>query len=513
MKLLCLFLGLSLTAAASGRPNFLLLVTDDQRWDTVSVNDPKVALATPHMDRLAKEGVNFENGFVTTPICAVSRACILSGRYSRNNGIHEFLIPMTDAVFASSYPAQLKKAGYHIGQLGKYGVGATRAQIASFDVFHADCNQGPPFHDYRGKKVHDSEWLTLETRDFLDNIPKDKPFCLQVNYKAPHASSVVAEEDKGKLAHHTFDPLSAQVVEGFAKLPPSARKGFGHHVFLEEMGTEADYQRYRRTYLEKIASADRSIGEIRKLLERYGYDQNTIIVFISDHGTHYGEKKLGGKWTPYDQSLRVPFFLYDPRPNALKNVRLPQIALNIDIAPTLLDLAGLEVPPAMDGRSLAPLVRGAKPAWREHFFYEHQTSPVGVARPIARFMGVRNLAENYVRWTDEKPVVEEYYDLPNDSWEINNLINNPEKLGKIARLRGLFTEWEKQNPNTYAYHPYGPRPQTHARDIDWQRYRKAWPQAYEKIAAEVKRLGVSWDDALNNPETREAIGKATGWYY
>lgn len=513
MKPLFLCLCLTLTAVASERPNFLLLVTDDQRWDTVGVNDPEVALPTPQMDRLAKEGINFENGFVTTPICCVSRACILSGRYSRNNNIHEFIIPMSDAVFAASYPAQLKKAGYHIGQLGKYGVGATPAQIASFDVFHADCDQGPPVRDYRGKKVHDSEWLTLETRDFLENVPKDKPFCLQVNYKAPHASSVVADEDKGKLADHTFAPPGSQEVEAFAKLPPSARKGFGHHVFLADMGTEAKYQTYRRTYLEKIASADRSIGEIRKLLETHGHDKNTVIVFISDHGTHYGEKKLGGKWTPYDQSLRVPFFLYDPRPDALKGVRLPQIALNIDIAPTLLDLAGVAVPPAMDGRSLVPLVRGDKPAWREHFFHEHQTSPVGVARPIARFMGVRSLTENYVRWTDEKPVAEEYYDLPNDTWEINNLINHPEKLGKIARLRGLFTEWEKQNPNTYTYNPYGPRPQTNAPDIDWEQYRKALPQAYQKIAAEVERLGVSWDDALNNPQTRETIGKAAGWYY
>jgi hypothetical protein len=128
-------------------------------------------------------------------------------------------------------------------------------------------------------------------------------------------------------------------------------------------------------------------------------------------------------------------------------------------------------------------------------------------------MGVRSLSENFVRWTDEKPLAEEYYNLSNDRWEIHNLINDPAALGQAARMRRLFDDWEKRNPNTYSHNPYGPRPQTNAPGIDWQRYQKAWPKHYEKIAAEVRKRGVTWEEALNDPAMREAIGKAVGWYY
>lgn len=501
--------------AAAENPNILIFVTDDQRWDTVSVNNPEVALSTPNIDRLAEEGINFHNGFVTTPICAVSRASILSGKYSRNNDIHEFLIPMSEPVFKASYPALLKEAGYYLGQLGKYGVGATDEQIATFDVFHADVDQGPAFNTYRGKKVHDSEWLTLETRDFLASVPADQPFCLQVNYKAPHPSSKVAPEDEGKLAHHTFERVPTQRPEYFAPLPPSVKSALGALVFHDTIRPEKNYQRYRREVLEKIASVDRSIGRIRQELQQRGLDDNTVILFISDHGTHFGEKQLGGKWTPYEQSLRVPFFLYDPRPGALKAARLPQIALNIDIAPTVLHLAGLTPPEEMDGLSLVPLARGEATAWRDHFFYEHQTSPVGVPRPVARFMGVRSLTENYVRWTDEHPISEELYHLEADPWEVNNLANDPLWASKLQYWSERFDQWQTENPDTYPkhYNPYGPRPQTNAPGIDWKKYKKYWPDQYKQIAAEVERLGVTWEQALEDPNIRQQIGKKLRWYY
>ncbi len=505
-------------ASAAGdtvtRPNFILFVTDDQRWDAISANNPDLAIRTPHIDRLAAQGVNFTSGFVTTPICAVSRASILSGRYSRNVNVHQFLIPPSDEAFAKSYPAQLKRAGYYLGQLGKYGVGATGEQRASFDLFDADLAQGPPEREYEGRQLHDSEWLSSRTRDFLEQAPRDRPFCLQVNFKAPHPSSRVAPEDVGTLSHLVFDRLPTDNPVYFAALPGSARRGLGNDSYERNLIDEESYNNTYRTYLEKLLSVDRAIGRILGELRALGLAENTVILFTSDHGTHFGEKQLAGKWTPYEQSLRVPFIIYDPRaPEPFRGRSRSEIVLNIDLAPTLLDLAGLPIPQEMDGRSLAPLLRGESSDWRSHFFFEHQTSPVGVTRRIARNMGVRTLTEKYIRWTDESPRIEEFYDLPADPWEVHNLVANPMVVARVDRLRTLFEDWERSNPNTYDHAPYGPRPQANAPGLDWEKFKMAKPEVYQRIEAEIKALGITWEDARDDPELRAEISDRIRYFY
>ena len=147
----------TVACTAAERPNLLVLLSDDQRPDTLGCYAPDIPLATPNIDKLAADGIRFTNGFVTTPICAVSRACILTGRYSSSTGMTRFRSEMTDEVFENSYNIQLQQAGYYTGQLGKYGVAGPKTRTARYNFFDGQASQGPVFHEYKGKTLHDSE--------------------------------------------------------------------------------------------------------------------------------------------------------------------------------------------------------------------------------------------------------------------------------------------------------------------------------------------------------------------
>lgn len=519
MKLLlavcCLFLlVLSCTEKkeAVKKPNFLVILTDDQRMDALTSYNADLPIKTPNIDKIAQNGIRFTNGFATTPICNVSRACIQTGRYETNARMHQFETTMDDDVFYDSYPVQLGKAGYFTGALGKFGVGITEKQKTVFDVFDAQSGQGPAFRNYKGKKMHDSEWLTVKTEEFLDKVPENQAFCLQVNYKEPHMSSVPAPEDDEFLDHYMFERSPMDSPEEHAKLPEHVKNGFGRMCYFKDYLKGGDYNLYLRQYHEKIMSVERSVGEILQMLEERNIADNTVIIFLSDHGTHWGEKQLSGKWTPYDLSLRIPFIVYDPRPKALKTVVSDEMVLNIDIAPTLLDMAGIPVPETMDGKSLVPLIYNTKAKWRDHFFYEHFTSPAPV-RYIPRNVGVRTQKAKYVRWIDMNPPVEEYFDLTVDSDERTNLISNPEYKNQIVATRKLFDNWRRDNPSTYTYDVYGRRPQYGAKTIDWEKFKDVRSKEYKRIKAAVDSMEVSWEQALNDWEIRSEICLKTGYWY
>ena len=498
------------------RVNLLVLLTDDQKVDSLGCYKKEQPLPTPNIDKLASDGIRFTNGFVTTPICAVSRACILTGRYSCNTGMTRFRSVIKGKVLENSYNMLLQKAGYYTGQLGKYGVRASKETIARYDFFDGSQDQGPPFRDYKGKKLHDSAWLTQRTSDFLDSVPKDKPFCLQVNYKAPHASSVPAPEDDHLLDNYTFERHPLDNDKAAALIPEFVRGSFLDVCYRKAFNRDGDHNPFCRQYYEKIASVERSVGKIREMLKERGLADNTVIIFLSDHGAHFGEKHLYGKWSPYEPSLRVPFIVYDPRPQAQKCEVRNEMVLNIDIAPTLLDLAGVEVPEVMDGKSLIPLISDSRSLtsekWRDHFFFEHYHSGAK-GKYIARNEGIRTVDAKYLRWVDPPTPIEEVYDLKRDPDEISNLVNTPEQRELVKQLRSRFDAWRAAHPANFAHDPYGRWATFNAPEIDWEKFRKAKPEEYEKIAREVKKLGVTWEQAMNDWDTRSAIWKATGYYY
>ncbi len=500
------------TQTGEKRPNIIVMLTDDQRPATLTCYDEDSPIETPNIDRLATSGILFNNGFVTTPICCVSRASIITGRYAANHRMHNFNTPIDDSIFADSYPAHLKNAGYFTGALGKHGVGVTQLVRESYDVFEAQAGQGPAFRDYQGKKMHDAEWLTVKTFEFLDQVPEDQPFCLQVNYKEPHGTSVPAPEDDDLLENFFFERVAMDSEEEFKKVPLRVQQGLSRWAYDNEYNKDGDINWFMRMYHEKIVSVERSVGIIMKGLEERGLAENTVILFLSDHGYHYGEKQLSGKWTPYDESLRIPFIVYDPRNKNHKGEVLDEMVLNIDLAPTILELAGLEVPATMDGRSMLPLMQGKEESWRTVFFFEHYCSPPPIPVYLPRHEGIRTGTEKYVRWVDMGNVVEEYFHLDNDPLEAKNLVGDPEYASGLKAISKSFDQWRDENPVNYEHKPDG-LPHFDSKDIDWAYFAEKLPEKYARIKAEIDRLGVTWQQAEDDWEIRYEIGlKAEYWY-
>ena len=498
-------------AAEEERPNIIVLLTDDQRMDSLSCYDADCAIQTPHIDRLADEGVRFENGFVTTPICAASRACIITGRYASSNRMHDFGTPIPEDVFQDSYPARLKEAGYFVGALGKYGVGVNEIVRKTFDVFEAQASQGPRFREYQGKEMHDAEWLTVKTMEFLDVVPENTPFALHVNYKEPHGSATPAPEDKGRLDHYNFERAETDTPEAFAKLPALMEGSLGHLNYY--YGGDDDAMNLRkRNYYEMILSVDRSVGEIVKGLKSRGLAENTVIIYLADHGLHLGEKQLGGKWTPYEESLRIPFIVYDPRNPARKGKVFKEMVLNIDVAPTVLELAGVDVPEGMDGRSLVSLLDGEERSWRKHFFFEHYCAPPHVSSFIPRNEGIRTETAKFIRWIDFGRVEEEYFDLVRDPLETQSLVGNSEYKPDIETLRREFAQWRAENPSNYE-HVHNGIPHFGTMNIDWVKFEEASPEVYGRIKAAVESLGVTWEQAEEDWDIRRQVSKKAKWWY
>lgn len=501
-------------AAKDERPSFLILLTDDQRVDSLSCYNAQSPIKTPAIDGLAERGMRFTEAFVTSPICAVSRATLLTGRYARNARVHEFNVPIPPDIWEKSYPALMAKGGYFVGQLGKYGVGIRRDEREIFGMFDASVDQGPPFREWRNENLHDSEWLTRRTADFLDAVPTGQPFVLQVNYKAPHSSSAVAPEDEGKLAKVDFARRPNETKEAHAKLPSEVRNGFGAHCYRREVNLGGDHNAYLRAHYEKILGVDRSVGAIMAELKARGLDDKTIVIFTSDHGTHFGEKLLGGKWTPYEESLRVPLIVADPRAAAdRRGVESAALVTVMDIAPTVLDMAGLPVPADMDGRSLTPLLQGDEKGWRDHFFFEHRTSPAKAGRPIPRNLGVRGVSTKLFRWLDPDPPVEVLHDLAADPLEETNQAEDPTMESERKRLAGLLDQWLAAHPDTYSYDSYGRRPQSGSPELDWEKFKQAKPKEYNRIASAVEKLGVTWEQAMSDDDIREKVSSAAGYWY
>ncbi|MFO7616937.1 MAG: sulfatase-like hydrolase/transferase, partial [Bacteroidales bacterium] len=202
LKYLAFLPGLGMMAGScakpeSEKPNFLILISDDQRWDQLSCADHPIIpeLRTPNLDRLAKQGSYFTNAFVTSPICTVSRASILTGRYAASHGMNHFNTPLDQEVLAKSYPALLRGNGYLTGILGKWGIGVEGTEQA-FDVFNAWADQGRYFHDTDTGRIHNSEWLAAKARNFLESVDPAVPFCLTVCFKSPHHPYQPDERDK-----------------------------------------------------------------------------------------------------------------------------------------------------------------------------------------------------------------------------------------------------------------------------------------------------------------------------
>lgn len=426
------------------RPNILVLISDDQRWDQLSCADNPLIpeLKTPHIDRLAQRGVYFRNAFITTPICAVSRASIMTGMYASTHGMNHFNTPIKAEVLSKSYPALLHDNGYRTGILGKWGMGIDGTEDI-FDTFNAWRKQGKYFHDTEDGRIHNAEWLARRAREFLESGSPDKPFCLTVCYKSPHHPYQPDERDKDLFEEVRIQKRETDTPEGYQAMASHVmEESLNRWCYFDERRDEATKDKFEKDFLRCVMSLDRSVGKIMQTLQDLKLDKNTVVVFLSDHGYLWGEHGLGGKWLLYEESIRVPIIIQGPGiPKTMLGTKLDHLALNIDIAPTILDIVGIPIPPEMDGMSLVPHLRGKPAPSREDFFMEH-VDVIDVENPIPDSRGVRSDEWKYIRYVNVEPEVEELYHLKVDPLESHNLANDSDYAEIRDRLRKRYDDYQ-----------------------------------------------------------------------
>jgi arylsulfatase A-like enzyme len=431
---------LIVSAQRRQRPNIVFVLTDDQRWNTLGcMGDSRIQ--TPNVDRLGGQGVLFENSFVTTAICCASRASIFSGLHERSHGCVDFATSLHGEDRPNTYYNLLRKAGYRTGFIGKYGVGNAMPE-EDFDYWRGFPGQGRSENQRDGKIVHLTRIMTEQALEFLDSR-SEEPFCLSISTKAPHADDpdprqYIPEADLGDLYRDQ-------------RIPPPPTFGLRHAENLPEFlraentelrkrwrirfDTDEHFQTMVRNYYRLITGVDRLVGRLTQRLEERGLSRNTVIIYSSDNGYFLGERGWADKWLMYEPSIRTPLVIYDPRVGKMGS-RRREMALNIDIAPTILDLAGVEVPAHIQGRSLTPFVSGGL-VWREReLFYEHHFTQRTI---IPRSEGVRTSDWKYIRYIDAEPLNEQLFRFSRDPNEDRNLIRSDEKQATF--MRGRWQRW------------------------------------------------------------------------
>ena len=457
-------------AAAAERPNFLIVVTDDQRYDAVGVVQREQGeqarfpwFETPNMDRLAREGLRFRNSFVVCSLCSPSRAAMLTGRYNHGNGIIDNKTPLTED--AITYASLLGDAGYATGYVGKWHMGPQSGKRPGFSFSASFVGQGRyndcPF-EVDGQKTETSGWVDDVSTDYAIDFmrrQKDNPFLLIVGFKTPHGprdAQAVPQRLASLYSDVRLEPaVSAQDRPPYPLKRDAAagrggrqaagdgqrqgRQGRGPRAQRRQAASQpnaAGMLEHIRVYFQLLQGVDQNLGRLLDTLDELGVADNTVVIFTSDNGYFFGEHGLADKRAAYEDSLRVPLL-----------VRLPGVeggetrdtmTLNIDLAPTVLELAGVAAPESFQGRSLRPLLQGETPEdWRRAFWYEYfeeppfETPTVFAARTeeakLIRYPG-------HGDWT-------ELYDLRADPHELNNLYGNPDH----AELRQqMEAEFERQ---------------------------------------------------------------------
>ncbi|MDF1659671.1 MAG: sulfatase, partial [Verrucomicrobiales bacterium] len=428
-------------------PNIVFFFTDDQTTSTIGCYGNPI-VQTPNLDALAEGGVRFENAFVSHSICWVSRTTILSGLTGRSYGTpgnHEQARP--EAV-ETLYSDILRENGYRTGYFGKWHAKMPKGydQAAHFDEFEAIGRN--PFYKEQpdGTLRHEIEVIVDRGIEFLKNQPKGKPFALNMWFNACHAEDGDRRPGIGHFAWpRAVDGLYDDIEmypprlndpEIFNSQPDFLKTTINRERFFWRWNTDEKYQTNLRAYYRMVTGIDGAIGRFQEALEEAGLADNTIIVYSADNGFHMGNRGFAGKWSHYEESLRVPLIVHDPRvADEEKGKVSKSIALNLDLPSTFLDWAGVEIPERYQGHSLKPIIESETPDdWRTESFHEH----FAVRQRIPAFEGLRNADFKYVRYIDNENY-EFLHDLVNDPDELVNLADDPDHAETLKKMRERTT--------------------------------------------------------------------------
>lgn len=426
-------------SAQNKKPNIIFILTDDQRWDALGIAGNSI-IQTPEMDALAKSGTYFKNAFSTTPICAASRASILTGLYERTHGYTFQKTKLKQPYADNIYPKLLKDNGYHVGFFGKLGVIIDKPnqyfdESDFYDRGTSTDRRGYFYKKLGGDTVHLTRYSGYQAQEFIKNAPADKPFCLSIFFSAPHGHDPSIEQYYWQQKSDTLYKNSSipPPVLGdekyFRQLPLEVQQGFNRVRWKWRFDTPEKYQQMVKGYYRMITEIDNEIGLLRKQLKEKGIDDNTIIIVMGDNGYFLGDRQLADKWLMYDASIRIPLIIYDPRNRNPSTV--DAMVLNIDVSTSILEFAGIHAQGNYQGISLDPfLKKGNISTKRESILIEH----LWKLPDIPSSEGIRTAKWKYFRYRlIQAP--EELYDLKNDPLETTNLTGNVKYKNILRQLR------------------------------------------------------------------------------
>ena len=441
-----------LAARASGaRPNIVVVLMDDLRWDELHCTGHPFAL-TPNIDRLSAEGSTFRNAFVTTPLCSPSRACFLTGQYAHLHGITDNTDHSPASHRLQTFPRALKDDGYETAFIGKWHMGVDDSPRPGFDHWVGFPGQGTyfdPVLNVDGQRIkrvgYTTDILTQYAVDLLER-PRSKPLCLWLPHKAVHpeltqlADGSVSDPNGGEFVpadrHRTlFAGVAVPRRPNAGKAPagkPSLQRKIGNLPPLgPSTGTDDETIRNRARMLKAV---DEGVGQMRAALERTGQFDNTVFVFTSDEGYFFGEHGLSfERRLAYEESIRIPLIIRYPK-LARAGSRIDAMALGIDLAPTLLEIAGSKAAAPIHGRSLVPLLEGRVKSWRKSFLIEYFSDRTMERMVRMGYQAVRTERWKYIHYM-ELDGMDELYDLRRDPYEMRNSIGDPASRGELELLR------------------------------------------------------------------------------
>jgi N-acetylglucosamine-6-sulfatase len=452
-----LAVGAALVSTACGtpdpprRPNIVMVLVDDMRWDEMRVAGHPF-IDTPHMDRVAREGARFVNAFATTPLCSPSRASFLTGQYAHTNGITDNTARPSHML--RTFPAELQRAGYRTGFFGKWHMGNDDSPRPGFKHWVAMPGQGEaidPSLNVDGERVHAKGYTTDLLTDYVERFierPSDQPFLVYLAHKAIHPNViqkddgsvvpipgqtggfVAAERHRGRYAGRPM-PRRASAFKPPLGKPALLRPVEGLRPLGRATATTDEEIRGR---IEMLLGVDDSLGRILATLEKKGVLDETVVVFTSDHGYFYGEHGLNEeRRLAYEETIRIPLLIRYPR-RIDANVTRSQMVLSIDLAPTLLELAGVQPGADLQGRSLIAVLERDSRDWRSSFLVEYYSDTVFPRIHRMGYVAARTERHKYIQYR-ELEGMDELYDLEADPFEETNIIGRADASGTLERMK------------------------------------------------------------------------------
>jgi len=458
---------------APARPNIIFIMTDDQRQDAVGAYGNPI-LKTPNMDAIGAGGMRMTEFFVTNSLCEPSRASFLTGLYSHTHGVltngggPDFSEHPGLRADQQTFVHLLRATGYHTAVVGKWHLQSEPSGFDQWVVFPGQGRYHDPEMIANGARLqmrgHADDVTGDQALAFLQSRPRDKPFCLLYQFKSPHRAWMPAAryaqmfDDVMIPVPRTFEDRLAGRPEALRKaemaiadMPDFASRGVSPSLPVAER-KRLNLEHLVKNYYRVLLSVDDNVGRVLAYLKANGLEANTIVMYTSDNGFFLGEHGLFDKRLMYEPSIRVPMLVRYPAGIPARQVDTTHLTLNIDVAPTLLDLAGVSAPAWMQGRSFAPILRGQRPAWRDAFLYEYFEYPA--EHCAGKNRGVRTKKWKLIHFW-EQPEEWELYDLERDADETNNLAYDRRHAGVVRELRRRLLELRRESGDV---DPPGPPP-------------------------------------------------------